>query len=140
MLHLTKLAVGVRDVPHLRALQAERATRRPPLRHLTRMQPKRRDEILDGGSMFWVVTGALCVRQRIIDLREDRREDGSACCAIVLDPELVPVLARTVKPFQGWRYLAPSSAPPDLTTMQPVAGMDRLPPKLMHELRELCLI
>ena len=51
MLHLTKLAVGVRDIEHLRDLQAERAASNPPLRHRTRMFPRRHQEVLDGGSM-----------------------------------------------------------------------------------------
>lgn len=139
MLNLTKLAVGVHDIDHLRALQAERAERLPPLRHRTRSFPRRHTEVLDGGSMYWVINGSMLVRQRIVDLIEDRRDDGSACTGIVLDPVLVPLEGRPTKPFQGWRYLSPSDAPKDLKAYA-ARGVERLPPVLRQQLRELCLI
>jgi hypothetical protein len=144
VLHLIKLSVGPRDVAELRALQAERRRADPPLRHRTRMFPRRAAEIVVGGSIYWVVAGFVRVRQRVIDIREDRMKDGSACAAIVLDPALVPVEARPVKAFQGWRYLAPEDAPPDVAARRaeapPARGLERLPPRLRRELAELCLI
>jgi hypothetical protein len=140
MLHLTKLAVGVRDIDHLRELQSERAERDPPLRHRTRNFPRRREEVLDGGSMYWVVGGAVVVRQRILDVIEDRWEDNSACAGLIFDPELVAVAARPMRPFQGWRYLKAEEAPPDLVRGRSVRGETALPPALRQELRELCLI
>ena len=116
MLHLTKLAVGVRDIDHLRELQAERAVRSPPLRHRTRSFPRRHQEVIDGGSMYWVISGSMLVRQRIVDIVEDRRDDGTACTGLLLDPKLVPLTGRPTKPFQGWRYLRPDEAPRDLIT------------------------
>jgi hypothetical protein len=139
MLNITKLAVGVRDIDHLRELQVERAQRLPPLRHRTRNFPRRSSEVLDGGSMYWVISGTMLVRQRILDLIEDRRDDGSACTGIVLDPVLVPLEGRPTKPFQGWRYLSAADAPKDLTR-RAARGVDRLPPVLRQQLRELCLI
>ena len=47
MLHLTKLAVGVRDADHLRDVQAERVRQHSPLRHRTRNFPRRRLELID---------------------------------------------------------------------------------------------
>ena len=140
MLHMIKLAVGVRDIEHLRELQAERTERNPPLRHRTRNCPRRRDEILDGGSIYWVVSGAMLVRQRILDIIEDRWEDASACTGLILDPALVPLAGRPTKPFQGWRYLPPDDAPPDLTAGPPARGEAALPPALRQELRALCLL
>jgi hypothetical protein len=140
MLHLTKLAVGVRDIDHIRALQAERALANPPLRHRTRNFPRRKDEVLDGGSMYWVISGSMLARQRIIDIIEDERDDRSACAGLILDPELVPLVGRPTKPFQGWRYLQPDDAPADLPTMAPAWGVDMLPPGLRQELRALCLL
>jgi hypothetical protein len=135
-----KLAVGVRDIAHLAALQEARAIALPPLRHRTRSFPRRAAEVLEGGSMYWVVSGAMVVRQRILDIIEDKRDDGSACTGIVLEPRLVPVAARLMKPFQGWRYLAPADAPEDLTSAKPPRGGQDLPPELARALRELCLI
>ncbi len=140
MLHLTKLAVGARDIEHLRAAQAERAAVLPPLRHRTRNFPRRAAEVVDGGSMYWVVSGALLVRQRILDIIEDFWDDGSRCSAIILDPGLVMVAGRPTKPFQGWRYLAPGDAPPDITREQAAEGEAALPRELRQELRALCLI
>ncbi|MBU6497901.1 MAG: DUF1489 family protein, partial [Rhodospirillales bacterium] len=114
MLHLTKLAVGIRDIAHLREVQAARAASDPPLRHRTRNFPRRAAEIIEGGSMYWVVAGAMLVRQRIADIIEDRWDDGSACAGLVLDPTLVPLAGRPTRPFQGWRYLEAAAAPPDL--------------------------
>jgi hypothetical protein len=136
MIHLVKLAVGVRDVSHLRAIQAARAKSDPPLRHRTRTAPKRADEVCDGGSIYWVIQGALCVRQRIRQIIPDTMQDGSACAGLVLGRKLVRVAARPMRPFQGWRYLDPGEAPPDIAN-----GSDQgLPPALSAELRELGLL
>jgi hypothetical protein len=140
MLHLTKLAVGVRDIDHLRELQAERHQRSPPLRHRTRSFPRRHHEVTDGGSMYWVINGCMLVRQRIVDIIEDRRDDGSTCTGLVLDPALVPLAGRPTKPFQGWRYLQPDAAPPDLAIAPRALGESDLPAALRRELRVLCLL
>ncbi len=140
MLHIAKLAVGAADVADLRRWQAGRATTHPPLRHLTRNFPRRATEVCDGGSMYWVVAGAMVVRQRILDIITDQRLDGSRCAAIVLDPELVPVAGRPIKAFQGWRYLAADDAPPDLAGLHLAEGVAELPPKLASTLRGLGLL
>lgn len=140
VLHLVKLAVGVRDLPHLRALQAERVSREPPLRHRTRNTPRRAAEILAGGSMFWVIAGALGARQRIIDIRDDHWDDGAPCAGLVLDPELIAVRWRQMKPFQGWRYLPEADAPADVGGGGPAVGEDDLPETLRRELETLCLL
>ena len=140
MLHLTKLAVGVRDIDHIRALQAERAKTSPPLRHRTRNTPRRTEEVLDGGSIYWVINGSMLARQRIIDIIEDRRDDDTPCTGLVLDPAIVPLVGRPTKPFQGWRYLRPDDAPADLPTVTAGTGLDALPPRLRQELRALCLL
>jgi hypothetical protein len=140
MLHVTKLAVGVRDVDQLRDLQAERLRDHPPLRHRTRNFPRRRLEVIDGGSMFWVIGGTMMARQRVLDIIEDQRNDGTACASFILDPELVPLSGRPTRPFQGWRYLDPDAAPADMPAIGAIAGLDTLPPALRHELRVLCLL
>ncbi|HYZ23378.1 MAG TPA: DUF1489 domain-containing protein [Rhodopila sp.] len=140
MLHLTKLAVGVRDIEHLRAWQAERLRTHPPLRHRTRNFPRRRDEILAGGSLYWVINGSMLARQRVVDIIEDRRDDQTPCTSFVLDPELVPLVGRPTRPFQGWRYLEPEGAPADLAEPGAAGGLETLPASLRQELRALCLI
>ena len=140
MLHLTKLAVGVRDIDHLRDLQAMRLRDHLPLRHRTRNFPRRRTEVIAGGSMYWVITGTMMARQRILDIIEDQRDDKTACTSFILDPELVPLAGRPTRPFQGWRYLDPDAAPPDMPAMGAIGGLDTLPAALRHELRALCLL
>jgi hypothetical protein len=140
MLHVAKLAVGVRDFDHLRALQSERARTHPPLRHRTRNFPRQRDAVLAGGSLYWVISGSMLARQRIRDIVEDTRDDGTKCTSFLLDPDLVPLIGRPTRPFQGWRYLRPEAAPADLESAVPVMGVEVLPPMLARELRALCLI
>jgi hypothetical protein len=138
MLHMVKLAVGVRDIAHLRQIQAMRAATQPPLRHQTRSFPRRAAEITAGGSIYWVIAGAIVVRQRITDIIEDRWDDGTACAGLVLDPALVPVAARPTKAFQGWRYLAAEDAPADLDAGRADDGS--LPAELRRALQGLGLL
>jgi len=140
MIHLIKLAVGIRDIDHLREVQSLRAAARPPLRSQTRNAPRRVDEVLDGGSIYWVINRAITVRQRILDIVPDQWDACTACCGLVLDPTLVQVAARKIKPFQGWRYLEPGDAPPDIGRREKAKGQDEIPEEMLRELRELCLI
>ncbi|MGH7152892.1 MAG: DUF1489 family protein, partial [Acetobacteraceae bacterium] len=93
-----------------------------------------------GGSLYWVVCGFMLVRQRIVDIIEDRWSDGTACTGLVLHKKLVPLAGRPTKPFQGWRYLAPDDVPPDLVAAPEAIGVNGLPPALRRELRTLCLL
>ena len=140
VLHLIKLSVGPKDVGQWRDIQARRAAVDPPLRHQTRMVPKRAAEILEGGLIYWVVAGFLQVRQRILDIRAESWDDGSACAGLVLDPTLIAVAARQTRPFQGWRYLEPAAAPPDVAEGAAAEGVEALPARLRQELRALGLL
>mgnify|MGYP001323227269 CR=1 FL=1 len=144
-IHLVKLCVGCDSIEDLAAWQKERRAqlkqdgRKPELYHRTFQTPKRRDELLDGGSLYWVVKGVILVRQRIFDLREGTKDDGSPCCLIMLRNELVPVRPTPRRAFQGWRYLDADDAPPDLKggTSKGVAAM---PPEMRRELADLGLL
>jgi len=141
VLHLIKLAVGPKDVAAMERGQAARARSDEGLRHVTRMTPKRAPEILEGGSLYWVVAGVLRVRQRVLAIEAVRRADGTAATALVLQPGLVPVQPRPVKPFQGWRYLEAAAAPPDLGDgVAPVEGLEELPPGMRRALMDLGLL
>jgi hypothetical protein len=139
MLHLAKLAVGIRDVAHLRAVQADRLRTSPPLRHLTRNRPRRAAEVLDGGSIYWVIGGSMLVRQRLLDIRDEETAEGGTLAALVLDPALVLLAGKPTRPFQGWRYLDPAAAPPDLSTVK-AGGVEALPEAMRRDLRELGLL
>jgi hypothetical protein len=139
LVHLIKLAVGVRDVAHLAALQAARLETDPPLRHRTRNSPKRAEELRAGGSIYWVIGGVILVRQRLLDIIEDHWDDGTRCAGLVLDPALVRVQARAAKAFQGWRYLEPADAPADLAADSGTSGAD-IPEEMRRALAALALI
>ncbi len=140
MLHLTKLAVGIRDIDHLREVQTLRVRENGRLWHRTRNFPRRGNEVVNGGSMYWVIAGTMLARQRIVDIVEDKREDQTPCTSLILDPAIVPVAGRVTRAFQGWRYLEPDDAPPDLPALDAILGLDSLPVSLQRELRALCLL
>ena len=140
MIHLMKLAVGVRDLAHMQANQADRLARGETLQHHTRNFPKRAAEITDGGSIYWVISGSLLARQLVTDIVEAQWDDGSKCAALMLHPVLVPLAGRPTKPFQGWRYLAAPDAPPDLARAGEAKGADALPAALRRELETLGLL
>ena len=114
--NLIKLSVGTENIEDLMAWQATRRAQAPDglPRHVTRMWPKREPEIINGGSIYWVIKGVIQCRQRIDRLDEYIGSDGIRRCAIVLDTEIVRTQSSLKRPFQGWRYLAVADAPPDL--------------------------
>jgi len=137
-LNLIKLCVGAESIADLEGWIALRLRMSGEQIHTTRMMPKSRDEILAGGSLYWVIKGIVSCRQRILDLRGRRDEDGISRCDIVLDPKLVTVDPRPRGPFQGWRYLSAADAPPDLAGAgTPDADM---PLELQQQLRAMGLV
>jgi hypothetical protein len=142
MLHLIKLAVGCATADDLAQRQKHRRAADPPLRHQTRSVPRRAEEIVGKGSIFWVIGGFVQVRQRILAIEPDVWDDASACCALHLDPVLVPVQLRPVKPFQGWRYLEAAEAPADLARGAAAAAkaVAAMPARMRRELAELGLL
>lgn len=140
MINLLKLSVGSQSVETLadwqRGPRAQGADGRP--RHVTRMWPRRAEEVLAGGSIYWVIRGVVLCRQRIVAFDEVRREDGIPRCGIVLDPRLVSVTPMPRRPFQGWRYLAAADAPADLDPAR--AAETPLPPALSAALAEIGLL
>jgi hypothetical protein len=134
-LHLVKLAVGVDDVEHLRRVREARAADRGGSWVPTRNRPRRAAELLDGGSIYWVVRGQIRARQLLVGFRGGRGPDDRRHCLIEVDPTLVPTLPRACRPFQGWRYLTADAAPADRRADTPP-----LPDRMLAELRELGLI
>ena len=141
-LHLIKLSVGTDSIADLADWQKRRAAERKKkggpgdTMHITRMTPKRADELLAGGSIYWVIKGQIAVRQRLLELRAVAR-NGVPHCALVLDKALVPTERRFHRAFQGWRYLDPKDAPRDLKRRSKAAA---LPEALHAELTQLGLI
>lgn len=140
-LHLIKLSVGTTSVEDLESWQkTPRARGSDGLpRHVTRMWPRRAVELLQGGSVYWVIQGLVQCRQRILRLDEVAGADGIRRCALVLDPGPVRTQIAPRRPFQGWRYLPPAEAPADLTGRRS-GEEDSLPPALSAALAELGVI
>ena len=144
-LHLIKLAVGCDSVRELKQWVAERmATAKKkglPQRHVhvTRMTPKRDDELLAGGSLYWVIRGEIAAREKIVAIEPFRDKDGIGRCRIVMQPKVIAVSPRPMRPFQGWRYLKPDAAPPDLGKIAE-KGVASMPEPMRRELRDLGLL
>lgn len=138
--NLVKLSVGTESPDTLEEWQEQRAvlTQDGLPRHVTRMWPKRETEILNGGSIYWVIKGSIQARQRIVRLDEVIGSDGIRRCAIVLDPELVRTQSTLKRPFQGWRYLKPEDSPIDLPKGR--ASEEPLPSELASALAEIGVV
>lgn len=140
-LHLIKLAVGVRDLDHLAELQDRRAvmadgqTRIPVY---TRRLPKRGDELLAGGSIYWVIKGSVLVRQPILAIDTATDEEGKSYCTLQIAADRVQTVPTPHRPFQGWRYLTAEAAPQDLSAAG--GAGDELPADMAAELRALGLL
>ena len=135
-IHLIKLSVGSESVATKAAWQAEHMAKTgQELRHVTRMWPKREKELLQGGSIYWVIKGNVLARQKIIRLDEVIGADGIRRCGIILAPELMQTVPQPRRPFQGWRYLAVEDAPRDTTIFAP--GADELPVEMQADLASL---
>jgi hypothetical protein len=144
-LHLIKLAVGCSSVKELKGWVAERmkTAKKKGLPqhhiHVTRMTPKRIDEILNGGSLFWVIRGEVAAREKIIAIEPFRDKDGIGRCRLVMQPKVIAVAPRPMRPFQGWRYFTEEAAPPYLGKAA-AATIAAMPEPMRRELRDLGLL
>ena len=127
--HLIKLAVGADDVACLVARQRPNA--RGNVEHRTRMMPQRNADLLHGGSMYWVIRGFIQARRTLVALHPDIDENGRSLCIIEMAPRIILVQPRAQRPFQGWRYLRPDAAPPDLAGN----GISHVDPKMPKDMR-----
>ncbi|MDX2277580.1 MAG: DUF1489 domain-containing protein [Hyphomonadaceae bacterium] len=132
-LHIMKLCVGADSVEDLAEWQNGQIKKRKRAHCGTRMWPKRADEVLAGGSLYWVIKGVILVRQRIVAI-DDVVDDHGPRCGLYLDPELVRTSPQPRRAFQGWRYLDPKDAPPDLGDLK---GGAELPEHLRRQLVEI---
>lgn len=138
-LHLIKLCVGISQFEELAAWQQNRQRKDGVLQHITRMTPRRGDELLAGGSIYWVIKGHIQARQKLLELRPVTGSDGIAYCALILDAKLVRTQPHPRRPFQGWRYLKAEDAPRDLGKGR-ARGKNEMPPEMRAELMALGLL
>jgi hypothetical protein len=143
-LHLIKLCVGAESVDDLKSWIKKRLAdkkkkgEKPEHIHVTRMVPKRADELLDGGSLFWVIRGQIMCREPLRAIRPYVDKEGVGRCRLVLGPKIVLVEPRPFRAFQGWRYLTEKDAPRDLDRAAP--GARHMPEDMRRELRGLGLL
>lgn len=135
-LHLIKLCVGADSVEDLQQWVDRRIRAHGEQVHTTRMTPKRAEEIVGEGSLYWVIKGSILCRQRLVGIRPFTDAEGISRCDLILEPVIVRVQPRRRGPFQGWRYFEAKDAPPDLDS-----GVTKgMPPELAKELAELGLL
>jgi hypothetical protein len=103
------------------------------------MTPKRVDEILAGGSLYWVIRGEVAAREKIIAIEPFRDKDGIGRCRLVMQPKVIAVSPRPMRPFQGWRYLTEDATPPDLAKAA-AGAIAAMPEPMRRELRDLGLL
>jgi hypothetical protein len=139
-LHLLKMAVGIADLDDLRRVREMRMRQHGASIVYTRNHPRRTEEVLAGGSLYWVIRGQIRVRQRITGFRGERDESGRAYCLIEVAPQLVATEWRPWRPFQGWRYLSQGDAPPDAPGEVAADAAAAMPARLVAELRALGLL
>ena len=143
-LNLIKLCVGAESLQDLRDWVSERsltamaAGLEPHSTHTTRMMPKRMEELLDQGSLYWVIKGQVAARQKLLDITTVTGSDGISRCHLVLGPEVIETAPQPRRPFQGWRYLTTEDAPRDLGSIG--EGVAAMPEELRRELAELGLL
>ena len=140
-LHLLKLCVGADSLESQQDWCRERLSRmraageEARLFHTTRMVPKRIEELLEAGSLYWVIKGQIQGRQRLTDIIPFTDDDGIRRCKLMLGDDVIPTAWHPKRAFQGWRYLKGDEAPADLDS-----GQAAVPPQLRAELAELGLL
>jgi hypothetical protein len=143
-LNILKLCVGCDSVEDLEEWVAFRLDEKrlagEPLEHfhITRMVPSRVDEVINGGSLYWVIKGNVQCRQLITEIRPFVDDDGIGRCKLVLDPAIIRTDWQPRRAFQGWRYLRREDAPADVGMSG--RGFVAVPPQLRQELAALGLL
>ena len=138
--NLIKLCVGAQNVSDLYEWQKNRLIHYKNLENratfcITRMRPKRENDILNGGSIFWVFKGLILARQKIIGFDNFMSEGNILRCKVILDRKIILTDAYHKKPFQGWRYFSQQEAPKDREIFSD--EKTQLPVKIEKELSEL---
>ena len=139
-INIVKICVGAKFVEELWFWQQEKLSKNSNANivHVTRMRPRRENELLNGGSIYWVFKGYILARQRILSLDEVRTSDGVMKCSLVLDPDIYLTYPVKKRPFQGWRYLKEEDSPKDFEKFIP--GNESFPKDLKLALSELGIV
>ena len=144
-INIVKLAVGVKSVEELALIQRRflshgGAHANNGFYHSTKLMPKKHEAIVESGSLYWVIKGVICARQKIVAITKDEDSDGIKRCKIFLDDTIIKTTPMRKKPFQGWRYLKKNRTPADI--IDPVTGTfeDDIPLDVQQQLLEVGLL
>ena len=143
--NIVKLAVGVKSVEELALIQRRflshgGAHANNGFYHSTKLMPKKHEAIVKSGSLYWVIKGVICARQKIVAITKDEDLDGIKRCKIFLDDTIIKTTPIRKRPFQGWRYLKRNKTPADI--VEPVTGTfdDDIPLEVQQKLLEVGLL
>lgn len=143
-IHILRRAFHSESLEDLAEWQAERRKEmrqegsKAKTRTMLRNFPTRKEELLDGGCIFWIIKGSIRARQRVLAVQTNPDPTSRRKCVLVLETKITPTVPYPVRARRGWRYLEPTDAPPDLGKVG--RGGDKLPADLVAELRELGLL
>lgn len=137
--HLKKLCVGAKDVDDLYRRQTFIREKYNKTIHITRMYPKRYEELINGGSIYWIFKGYIRARQNILDMIRYTGEDKINRCKIFLSEDIILTVPKKSRPFQGWRYLKNNDIPKDDILYDPLS-YDKSNEELISELSKLGLV
>ena len=118
VINIIKLCVGAQNVSELFKWQKNRiisvANLEDPVTFIiTRMRPKKEEELLNGGSIYWVFKGLILARQKIIGFDNIIGADNILRCKIILNSQIILTESIQKRPFQGWRYFKQEEVPND---------------------------
>lgn len=140
--HLLRTAYKIDDMRHLSDVQSSHRLQKRDGRDVvamsTRRTPTRANELMDGGSVYWIIKNKIACRQEIIDIETVEVDADSKRCFFYLDPTIHVVAPRAKRAVQGWRYLEGWDRPKDLGVYND-AG-DDIPDEIEKELRETGLL
>jgi hypothetical protein len=143
-LHLLRVAAGVKSIDHLRNVVGQYSFVHddygPVMPMTTRNRPKRQQELLDGGSIYWIIKNVILARAPLVGFEEFQTGDGRSAVNMLVTPEITLTEPRSKRGFQGWRYLKVEDAPNDLAGKSDNRSYDDMPIEMMTELKELGLL
>ena len=143
--NIVKLAVGIQSVEELALIQRQ-FLNQPGIHanggfyHSTKLMPKKHEAIVKSGSLYWVIKGVICARQKILSITKQEDADGIKRCKIFLDNSIIKTAPVRKKPFQGWRYLKKNRTPADITDPVTTTFDDDIPLKVQQQLLEVGLL
>jgi len=137
-LNIKKLCVGAQSQNDLYLRQEYIRKKYKKTIHITRMYPKRFRELINGGSIYWVIKGKLCIRQKILNIERFTDINNIKRCKFELDDDLFLTIPFKERPFQGWRYLEKKDSPKDIKKFN-IKNFDD-ESKIVSELHDLGLV